>query len=144
MQIGIDLVEVPRIAKALNRGNKGFLKTVYTPAEVDYIQQAHASDTRAAGMWAAKEAVVKAFGIGFSEGISFHDVEVRHAPTGQPYAVLAGKLRSWALGRSLQVLSTSISHTDRYAIAVALVGPVLNEPLLTRLSTYCESPDEPK
>lgn len=126
MQIGTDIVEVPRIAKALSRGNKGFLKTVYTPAEVDYIQQAQASDARAAAIWAAKEAVVKAFGIGFSEGISFHDVEVRHTSTGQPYVVLAGKLGSWALDRSLQVLSTSISHTDSYAVAVALIGPASN------------------
>lgn len=144
MQIGTDIVEVARIAKALNRGNKGFLKTVYTPAEVNYIQQAHASDARAAGMWAAKEAVVKAFGIGYSEGLSFQDMEVRHARTGQPYAVLAGKLRSWALDRSLQVLSISISHTDSYAMAVALVGPSVNEVLLTRRSTYFAPPDEPK
>lgn len=121
-QIGIDIVEVQRIAKALNRGNQGFLNTVYTASEIAYIRQAHASEARAAGMWAAKEAIVKAYGIGFSEGISFHDVEIQHTPDGQPHAMLTGKMASWALERSLHVLSISISHTDNYAVAAALVG----------------------
>jgi len=122
MQIGIDIVEVERIAKALNRGNKGFLKVVYTPAEASYIQQAHFVEARAAGLWAAKEAVVKAFGIGFSEGIGFHDIEIQHAATGQPYAILTGKLATWAQEHSLRVLSISISHAEHYAAATALVA----------------------
>jgi len=122
MQIGIDIVEVERIAKALNRGNQGFWKIVYTPEEAAYIRQAHHIEARAAGLWAAKEAVVKAFGIGFSEGIGFHDVEIRHHVSGQPYAILTGKLAAWAAERSLQVLSISISHTEHYAAATALAG----------------------
>jgi len=115
MHIGIDLVEVERIAKALNRGNKGFLRVVYTENEAAYIQQAHHIEARAAGLWAAKEAVVKAFGIGFSEGIGFHDVEIRHHPSGQPHAVLNGKLAHLAAERSLHVQSLSISHTPHIA-----------------------------
>ncbi|ABM58293.1 holo-ACP synthase [Verminephrobacter eiseniae] len=127
MHIGIDIVEVPRIAKALNRGDKGFLNAVYTAGEAAHIEQAHAGDVRAAGIWAAKEAVVKAFGVGFSEGVTFRDVEVRYTATGQPQAVLSGKLASLAVDRSLQVLSISISHTENYAAATALVGPVSAE-----------------
>jgi len=122
MQIGIDIVEVGRIAKAMNRGSQGFLPTVYTPAEVAHIQQAHFSQIRAAGLWAAKEAVVKAFGIGFSKGVGFHDVEIRHTTSGQPYAVLSGTLAQLAATRSQQVLSISISHTEHYATATALIG----------------------
>jgi len=122
MQIGLDIVEVARIAKALNRGNQGFWNVVYTPAEAAYIRQAHHLEARAAGIWAAKEAVVKAFGIGFSEGIGFHDVEIRHHDSGQPHAVLSGKLAAWADERGLQVLSISISHTEHYAAATALTG----------------------
>jgi len=124
MQIGIDIVEVERIAKALDRGNKGFWKVVYTPAEITYIQQARSPPETAAGLWAAKEAVVKAFGIGFSEGIGFHDVEVRHTATGQPCAVLSGKLAAWAAQRCLRVVSISISHTSHYAAATALIGQI--------------------
>jgi len=122
MQIGIDIVEVERIAKALNRGDKGFWNVVYTPDEAAYIQKAHFVEARAAGLWAAKEAVVKAFGIGFSEGVGFHDVKIQHTASGQPYAVLTGKLAAWASEHSLQVLSISISHTTHYAAATALVG----------------------
>jgi len=124
MQIGLDIVEVERIARALNRGNKGFLNVVYTPDEAAYIQQAHFIEPRAAGLWAAKEAVVKAFGIGFSEGIGFHDVEIRHTRAGQPYAILSGKLALWACEHALQVCSISISHTEHYAAATALVAPL--------------------
>jgi len=124
MQIGIDIVEVERIAKALNRGNKGFWNVVYTPTEAIYIQQAHFVEARAAGLWAAKEAVVKAFGTGFSEGIGFHNVEIQHTASGQPYAVLSGKLALWANERALQVLSISISHTNHYAAATALIAPL--------------------
>jgi len=122
MQTGIDIVEIERIAKAMNRGNQGFWTTVYTPDEVAYIKQAHFQEARAAGLWAAKEAVVKAFGIGFSAGISFHDVEVQHHASGQPYAVLSGKLAAWAGEHGLEVLSISISHAAHYAVASALVG----------------------
>jgi len=122
MQIGIDIVEVKRIGKALNRGNKGFWNIVYTPEEVAYIQQAYAKEARAAGLWAAKEAVVKALGIGFSGGISFHDVQVKHQGSGQPYAVITGKLKDWTAQHSLQVLSISISHSEHYAVATALIG----------------------
>jgi len=122
MHIGLDIVEVERIAKALNRGNKGFLRVVYTPAEAAYIQQAQVIEPRAAGLWAAKEAVVKAFGIGFSAGIGFHDVEIHHTAHGQPYAVVSGKLAAWAAERGLQVCSLSISHTEHYAAATALVA----------------------
>jgi holo-[acyl-carrier protein] synthase len=121
-QIGVDIVEVHRIAKALNRGNKGFLEIVYTAAEIAYIQQAYASNARAAGIWAAKEAIVKAFGIGFSEGISFQDIEIQHSSAGQPYAVLSGKIASWALEKSIHMISISISHTNNYAVATALAG----------------------
>jgi len=106
----------------LNRGNKGFLNVVYTPEEAAYIQQAYVMEARAAGLWAAKEAVVKAFGTGFSEGIGFHDVEIRHSASGQPYVVLSGKLAAWAREHSQQVLSISVSHTNAYAAATALVN----------------------
>jgi len=131
MQIGLDIVEVARIAKALKRGNQGFWNIVYTADEAAYIRQAHHLEARAAGLWAAKEAVVKAFGIGFSEGIGFHDIEIHHHPSGQPYAHLTGKLATWATERSLQVLSVSISHSEHYAAATALIAPVPSRERLT-------------
>jgi len=122
MKIGIDIVEVARIAKALNRGNQGFYNIVYTSKEVAYIKQVDSLAMRAAGLWAAKEAVVKALGCGFSGGICFHDIEVNHTQSGQPYVLVSGKLEVLLKEQGLQVLSISISHTEQYAAATALIG----------------------
>lgn len=115
LRLGVDLVDVERIRRALERASNGFLVRVFTAPERDYIAQAEDAAPRAAGMWAAKEAAVKALGTGFSDGIAFHDVTVEHDGRGQPRLRIDGRFRELAQG--LVASSLSISHCACHAMA---------------------------
>lgn len=119
---GVDIVDVERIDSALARGQGGFARTVFTAQELAYIDRAQQRAERAAGLWAAKESVVKAFGVGFANGVWFHDVEITHLPSGQPTVRLHGALAALAAKSRQHVMSISISHSRTHAIAFALVG----------------------
>src|SRR6476469_2220877 len=107
-RIGVDAVSVDRVALAVSRSGPGFLKKVYTPAEVAYCA---GNEERLAGRWAAKEAVIKCFD---GTGICFprRRIEVLPGPNGAPRARLLGD------GRGAQV-EVSITHHSRLAVATA-------------------------
>lgn len=121
--VGVDVVEIARVARALDRHPR-FAERVFTKAERE------ASARRGAGAvaylakrWAAKEAVSKALGVGFS-GFAYTDIEVVNQRSGAPSVNLRGELGDWA--RSLGVLRwhLSLSDTDELAFAnVVAEGP---------------------
>lgn len=109
---GVDIVEVSRIETLLN--NPKFLRAVFTESERERIDSgAH----RAAGCFAAKEAVSKALGTGIC-GFSLKDIEIGHNPLGAPTVTLHGEAKK-ILGD--HKLSLSISHEKRYAVAFAVM-----------------------
>jgi hydroxyethylthiazole kinase-like uncharacterized protein yjeF len=107
-RIGVDAVSVDRIALAIKRSGPGFLRKVYTPAEVAYCA---GNSERFAGRWAAKEAVIKCFD---GTGICFprRRIEVLPGPSGAPRARLLGDDR----GARVEV---SITHHSALAVATA-------------------------
>lgn len=110
--IGIDLCEVARMQRLLDEGHS--LRRMFTPAEQAYICGKGASAAQSmAGMFAAKEAVLKAFGTGLA--IPLTDVEIAHNDRGQPYAVLHGQAAE--LGGQLRL---SITHEAGMAAGMAL------------------------
>jgi holo-[acyl-carrier protein] synthase len=114
--IGIDIIEIDRIAAALSRA--GFSERVFTKNEIAYIAACgHGGAGTAAGMFAAKEAAAKALGTGFSGGITLKQIEISHSG-GAPVAVLYGdaKKRMRKLGDTMLI---SISHCKVYAAAIA-------------------------
>jgi holo-[acyl-carrier protein] synthase len=104
--IGIDLVEVGRIAHAME--NPRFVERVLTPREREICQ----SPINVAGRWAAKEAVYKASGM----DLGWQDVEVLNGPNGEPIATILPEGR---LMVNLQI-HVSISHERKLAVAVAV------------------------
>src|SRR6185436_4904125 len=88
--IGTDLVECLRIAQMIERHGELFLMRVYTRHEIEYCSARKSANQHYAGRWAAKEAVLKALGTGWSRGISWTDVEVRNDLGGQPQIKLTG------------------------------------------------------
>lgn len=118
-QVGVDLVDIERIRLALNRSGKGFLNRVYTAEERDYLALAEDPAPRAAGLWAAKEAAVKALGTGFRDGIQFQDITVRQGKNGQPKLHLSGRFSELASG--LVSSSLSISHCTCHALATVVL-----------------------
>ena len=114
---GVDLVEVPRFSKAVKRLGDRFLKRLFTPTELAYAQARQSMMQHLAARFAAKEAVVKALGAPKGLGLEWKDLEIVHAPSGQPRAVFHGSMRRWLKFK----VHLSLTHTREYAIATAFI-----------------------
>lgn len=119
--VGIDVVEIDRIAAVLARYGARFLARVYTPAEVQRCGRRRHGQQQAclAGRFAAKEAVMKALGSG-NRGVGFREIAVINHPGGRPGVVLSGRALERARQLGVDGLSISISHGRDVAVAVAL------------------------
>jgi holo-[acyl-carrier protein] synthase len=117
LSIGIDIVEVDRIERAVGRLGDRFLVRVFTRAEIDYCGTRAARFVHFAGRFAAKEAAMKALGTGWGGGVSWREVEILPSAAGPPQLALSGVARERfdALGASRAHLS--ISHTHLHAVA---------------------------
>lgn len=122
MHVGIDIVEIERIRTAARRSGQGFMVRVYTADEIQHIGDPEKNAERAAGIWAAKEAAVKALGTGFQNGILFQDLEIKYEDMGRPYLVYSGKFRDLMQQSGLSAASLSISHCGTHAVAAVLLG----------------------
>lgn len=139
--IGTDIVECPRIGRMIEVHGELFLSRVYTEREIRYCQARKRALESFAGRWAAKEAILKAIGTGWSRGIAWTDLEVRNEPGGQPKVRVRGGARDAALARGIGDILLSISHCRTYATAYALAVGV--EPRDgTALDPAHENPDD--
>ncbi len=118
--IGTDIVECVRIAKMIERHGELFLERVYTEREILYCSSRKAATQHYAGRWAAKEAVLKTLGTGWSGGIQWTDIEVRNEPGGAPRIFLAGVAKDLCVERGIEEIQISISHCRSHATAYAL------------------------
>ena len=116
--IGIDAVEVDRFRRAL-RTHPGILDRLFTPAERAYGETARDPAERLAARFAAKEAVMKALGVGLG-AFAFRDVEVVRAPSGAPSVALTGRAADLAADRGVTSWRLSLTHTRLMAEAVAV------------------------
>jgi holo-[acyl-carrier protein] synthase len=120
VRTGIDLVHVPRIAGTVERLGAAFLDRALTPAE----QRLCGGDpARVAGRWAAKEAAMKALGLGV-DALALTDLEVLADAAGAPRLALHGAAAGAADRAGWRSWSVSIAHDGEYATAVvvALTG----------------------
>lgn len=117
--IGTDIIEIDRIENAL-KANDRFLTRFFTEGEIAYFENRKYKTDTIAGRFAAKEAVAKALGTGFS-GFEFKDIEVISNEVGKPHVVLHGKARLLAvkLADESFIINLSISHNNSNAIAFA-------------------------
>jgi holo-[acyl-carrier protein] synthase len=118
--LGTDIIEVVRIGEMIERHGEMFLQRVYTEQEIRYCQRRKAAMQHYAGRWAAKEAVMKTLGTGFSKGVGFKDIEVCTRRSGQPFMVLHGGAEEVARRLGIDDVLISISHCRAYATATAL------------------------
>ncbi len=119
--IGIDLFEVARVEYQLLEPGSDFGKALFTDAEIAYCQSKHRPAVHYAGRFAAKEAVIKALALGGGSGSFWHDVEIVNAEGGRPVVVLSGKLREVADRLGASRIHVTITHTDKLALAAAVV-----------------------
>jgi len=119
--LGVDIVEISRIGDMLVRHPGRFTSRCFTDAERGYCDAApKLRDQRYAARFAAKEAVLKALGTGWSAGIGWRDVELVRLPTGEPSISLHAQADAIAQRRGIDRWLVSISHTDTAAIASAI------------------------
>jgi holo-[acyl-carrier protein] synthase len=121
--MGVDITDVERHAGLLARHEERFVERVCLPSEAQRIAGGGpgAAALRLAGLFAAKEAVLKALGTGANEGLSFRQVEVLHSKLGAPRVVLHGEAAGRAAVLGVARIHLSISHERHHAIAVALL-----------------------
>lgn len=115
--VGIDVVDVKRIEKT---DFEAFLQKVFCESEKNYILQKKNKYETAAGIFAVKEAVVKALGTGFVGKISFQDIEVFHDTFGAPYVELKNEAKN-ILDSKGNIIFVSLSHDGGIAVAMAAI-----------------------
>jgi holo-[acyl-carrier protein] synthase len=122
---GIDLVENARIAIMLDAHADRFTERCFTVTERSYADQGHRRRVeRYAVRFAAKEAVLKALGTGWTDGISWTDMEVLRLPSGEPRLLLTGRAAEIAAERRIGRWWISLSHTATHSIASAIAWRV--------------------
>ena len=117
---GIDVIEVERIERALNRPQTGarFRARVFTESEVAYCESRGRPRYQSyAARFAAKEATMKAMGTGWNRNVGWNEIEVVRARGRAPTIVLRGKAAAFSRKRNITGFHLSITHTAKEAIA---------------------------
>ncbi len=125
---GIDIVELQKIQRILQLYEEDFLDQCFTELEQRKAPLGVNRVRHIAGNFAAKEAVLKALGTGFGDGVGFTDVEISRSPSGAPTVRLSGGAANVAVALGVQRWLISISHSEAFAVASALAtGSTLQE-----------------
>ncbi len=118
--IGIDLVQIERIAKILDRWEDRFTERVFTGEEIEYCRNTAVPEVHFSARFAVKEAFLKSAGFGLGEGIKLTDIELgkkRHVPVLR----LHGKAKEFIRAQGIKNSHVSLSHTGGYATAVVIL-----------------------
>ena len=117
--VGLDIVEIKRVARILERQGDAFPDRILTEDESRDRLGNHDGPAHLAGLFAAKEAVMKAMGTGMA-GASFREIRIRHLDSGQPTVELRGDTRQRAESMGIGSWHVSITHSRKTAAAVAI------------------------
>ena len=113
--IGVDIIEIARIEKAVAHWGEHFLHRIYTDAELALCRQ---KPSFLAARFASKEAVMKLLGTG-TKGVCWKEIETLSHPSGKPLVNLYGRAQIEAKRLGLRGIAISLSHSREYAIAFA-------------------------
>lgn len=113
---GVDILEIERLERAMERHGARLLGRIFTPQELAEVRDNRAS---LAARFAAKEAVSKALGTGIGP-VKWHDIEILRGPSREPQLHLHGEAARLAEEMGYEVWSISLSHSQTYALALAV------------------------
>ncbi|MEJ2731980.1 MAG: holo-ACP synthase [Anaerolineae bacterium] len=123
LSVGVDIIELDRIRRAVERYDQRFLVRIYTPQEIARYRNRL---PELAARFAAKEAVSKALGVGLNHmsrhGIGWHEVEVLPDALGKPLVHLSGRAQELAGTQGLVEWAISLSHGRDYAVAFVVAS----------------------
>jgi holo-[acyl-carrier protein] synthase len=117
--IGLDMVEIDRMRRIYSRHGFRFVQRFCLPGEAE-TRADPALAQHLAGLFAAKEAVLKSLGTGWASGLGFSQVEVVKGEHGAPSVRLHGRAAERARALGITRIHLSITHDGAYAAAVAL------------------------
>jgi holo-[acyl-carrier protein] synthase len=118
--IGTDLIELDRIARVYFVYRDRLLNRIFTDRERSYFEKWSDPVPRVAGRFAAKEAVMKALGTGWADGVRWRDIEVTRQSSGKPEVVLHGRCREIFDSLGATRIHCTITHSRDYAMAVVM------------------------
>ncbi len=118
---GIDIIEVARVASSVERFGDRFLQRILRPPEIEYCLRHREPAPQIAARFAAKEAISKAFGTGICAALGWHAMEIAKRESGEPFVILHDEGKELWAQRAAQRLHVSLSHTQHYATAVAIL-----------------------
>jgi holo-[acyl-carrier protein] synthase len=119
--IGVDLVEIERLGKILERWGDKFARKVFADEEISYCRKHVLPAMHFAARFAAKEACLKAFGIGLGMGVGLKDIRVSRSDRGAPLLIFTDKARMEMEKQAITVAHLSLTHTRRHAMAMVVL-----------------------
>jgi holo-[acyl-carrier protein] synthase len=118
--LGIDIVEVERIAEKIEKNN-GFRELVFSANEIAYCESKTHKHEHYAARFAAKEAFFKALGTGWLNGTAFNEVEIINNEQGKPEIALLGLTNSTVNALGNFNIMVSLTHIELTATAVVII-----------------------
>ncbi len=118
---GIDIVEISRFRKAKKKWGKNFLGKIFTKNEIDYSRKRRFQEQHFAARFAAKEAVLKAFGDKLTSINNWQDIEVLNDKSGRPYVRFHGSAKRLKAKEKINDVVLSMSHCKAHAVANAIL-----------------------
>jgi holo-[acyl-carrier protein] synthase len=119
--LGVDMEEVSRIREVISRHGRIFLERVFSSGEIAYCERHRDPAERYAARFAAKEAMMKALGTGWSQGVRWRDIEVTRNPGGRPTILLHGAAREHADRMGARHVNLSLTHSGNFAMAEVIL-----------------------
>lgn len=116
--IGVDIVEISRIKRMVDRWGNRFAQKVFTPREIELCEKKPNFVHSLAARWAAKEAFAKAIGTGWDAAFRWKEIEILSDLKGKPIVYLAKSMKAATAGSPVLV---SLSHSNEYAIAIVMI-----------------------
>jgi len=120
--VGTDIVAIPRIVALMNARGAAFLERWFTTREIDYCSRKAVPSRHFAARFAAKEAVVKALPVPWDGPLPWRSIEIIADSRGAPSVILSGAILDAATRAGVGDITTSLSHCDEYATAIALAA----------------------
>lgn len=118
---GVDLVEIDRFRKVIERLKDRFILRVFTANEQQFCKEHRDPVPHFAVRFAAKEALFKALGTGWAKGVTWLDVEVRRERQDAPTMLLHGEAQRLSSAMGANKVHLSLSHSDQWAIAMVIL-----------------------
>jgi holo-[acyl-carrier protein] synthase len=119
--IGVDLVQISRMEKVIQRWGERFLRRVFTENELAVCSQRVKSASAFALRFAAKEAFAKALGLGMRQGVAWRDIEVFHHPGGRPGLRIHGTAFDICRKQHIHAVHVSLSDEGDYGVATVML-----------------------